>query len=86
MVPKSDSDLLNVPVYVTLSGEVSETISSMQSDLSTYVEECLVKFIIGDMNLESDYDEFIATLETMNIYEILAAYQDAYDSIRVNRE
>ena len=83
---EADSDFLNVPVYVTLSGEVSETISSMQSDLSTYVEECLVKFIIGDMNLESDYDDFIATLETMNIYEILAAYQDAYDSIRVNRE
>ena len=65
--------------YITFTTEESEIIAQYQSDLETYVTECLAKFITGDMNVETDYDAFADRLEAMGAGEIKAIYQTAYE-------
>lgn len=82
---EADGDYLNLPSYVTLSSEASEAVTPIWADIDTYVDECLVKFIIGDMNLTSDYDAFIETLNKMNIDAVIDAYQQTYERILAQR-
>ena len=49
------------------------------SDLNTYLEESLIKFLIGDLSLEDDWDGFIGTVEGMGLQSVVDIYQDAYD-------
>lgn len=76
---EADGDYINLPPYITLSTEQSEIVTPIQNDIDTYVDECLVKFIIGDMNLEDDYDSFVERIKTMNIDTVMEAYQEAYE-------
>ncbi len=64
---------------VTLTTEESETCTGMASDIETYVEECAVKFIIGDMDIETQWDEYLEKLDAMKIDDCIAIYQDALD-------
>lgn len=65
--------------FITFTTEESETIAQYQSDIETYVTECLAKFITGDMDVDKDYDAFVAQLEALNVGEIQKIYQTAYD-------
>lgn len=76
---EADGDYINLPPYITLSTEQSEIVTPIQNDIDTYVDECLVKFIIGDINLEDDYDSFVERIKTMNIDTVMEAYQEAYE-------
>lgn len=77
---ESDGNYINMPPYITLSTEAAEVVTPIETDINTYVDECLVKFIIGDMNFNEDYDAFVSTLKAMNIDAVLNAYQEAYDN------
>ncbi len=76
---EADGDYINMPPYISLSTEQSELAAAINSDINTYVDECLIKFIIGEMNFEDDYDTFIATIEMLDIDTLMEAYQQAYD-------
>jgi len=65
--------------FVSFSTEESETIANYQSDIETYITECLAKFITGDMDVDQDYEEFAATVESLGAREIQTVYQAAYD-------
>ncbi len=64
----------------TLSTEDSEEFSSILVDVETYASECIVKFIIGDMNL-AQWDSFVETLKDMGIERCIEIYQDALDTL-----
>ncbi len=70
--------------YVNFTTEESESIAQYNSDINTYVNECTVKFITGDMDVEKEYDGFADTLEEMGANEIKAVYQAAYDRFMGN--
>ncbi len=82
---EAEGDYINMPAWVTLSAEVSMEIRPLETDIDTYVDESLVKFIIGDLNLTTDYDAFQAKLEEMQIGKVLDAYQTAYEEISARR-
>lgn len=82
---EADGDYLNVPSWVTLPADVSSEILPLESDIDTYVDECLVKFIVGDLNLTTDYEAFQAKLLEMQMDTILDAYQTAYEDISARR-
>ena len=63
---------------VTLTASEGETASKLYSDIYTYAAEHISKFINGDEPMEN-YDEFVKTLEGMNIDELTDIYQAAYD-------
>ena len=82
---EADGDYLNMPSWVTLSADVSAEILPLESDIDTYVDECLVKFIVGDLNLTTDYEAFQAKLLEMHMDTVLEAYQAAYEDISARR-
>jgi putative aldouronate transport system substrate-binding protein len=64
---------------VSLTTEESEDYTSMEQDIETYVEECTVKFIIGDMDIETQWDEYTSKLDAMGIDDCIAIYQAALE-------
>ena len=65
--------------YITYTTEESEVTANLSSDISTYCEECRLKFIIGDMDLDEDWDDYVAAVESMGVDELVAVYQSAYE-------
>lgn len=64
---------------LVLNSEEQEIYSSIMSDVSTYVSESSLKFIVGDMDLETQWDEYVANVEKMNMKDALACKASAYD-------
>lgn len=65
--------------YVTYTTDESETKSELESTIQTYCEECRLKFIVGDMDIEKDWDSYVTAVENMGLDELLEIYQAAYD-------
>ncbi len=71
--------LYNIPRQgVTMTTEETEEYNSIYSDIDTYMDESISKFIVGDTSLE-EFDAFVAQLETMGIADCIAIEQAAYD-------
>ena len=72
----ADKSLLLRPLKYTV--EESDEVANLGSDISSYVEEMVGKFIIGTEPL-SNFDQFIETLKSMGIEEVIQIRQQAYD-------
>ena len=68
-----------MPAGVALSTEESSRASALQSDLYTYVAECIPKFILGEMDIDADWDSFVESCNSMGLPEVVEIYQTAYD-------
>lgn len=73
-----DAYILDTSV-LALTTEEADTISRVAGDILTYLDECNISFITGAMNIDSDYDAFVAELQSMGIDDMIGAYQDAYN-------
>ena len=75
-----EEPFIRAPYPEVYSTEEEAEISGMyQVDIQTYVDENAIAFIIGTKNLEADFDAYIATLESMQIGEMLKIRQAQYD-------
>ncbi|KAB8134181.1 extracellular solute-binding protein [Gracilibacillus oryzae] len=63
---------------VYLTDEEQEEVNTIEVDLQSYVEQMEAKFITGVEPLEN-WDEYVETIENMNIERYVQIYQDAYD-------
>ena len=63
---------------ITYTAEESNEIAEMQSNLNSYFKEAMCLFVIGDMDVEADWDEYIEELEALGMNEYLAIAQTAY--------
>ncbi|WP_163536231.1 extracellular solute-binding protein [Gracilibacillus sp. YIM 98692] len=63
---------------VYLTDEEQDTINTIEVDLESYVEQMEAKFITGVEPL-SNWDEYIQTIENMNIKKYIQIHQVAYD-------
>ncbi len=50
-----------------MTAEESSDYSDIMADIKTYVNESSLKFITGQLNLEGDWDSYVANIEKMNI-------------------
>ncbi|MFH1879669.1 MAG: extracellular solute-binding protein [Bacillota bacterium] len=66
------------PSGVTLNAEEKEVYSDFYPEIKSYVEEMTVMFIMGLEPLEN-IDSFLATLNSLGVQDVVAAYQSAYD-------
>ena len=64
---------------LSLTTEENEIYNLYITDISTYVEETIVRFIIGDMDLDTQWSEFTSTIESLHIQDCIDAYQSAFD-------
>ncbi len=67
-----------IPYRITMTSDESTEYSSLYTDIETYVEECNVKFIMGQMSLD-DYDSYRDTLKSMGIERCIELKQAAVD-------
>ena len=63
---------------ITYSSDESDEISSIESEIQTYVEENVVKFITGDKDM-SEYDGFIGDMKSLGVERYIEITQSAYD-------
>lgn len=54
-------------------------VSRNYTNIDTYCKESIAKFVTGQWNTTTDYDAFIAQLNSYGINAVLGAYQAAYD-------
>lgn len=76
-----DDPLLDSALYlpsISLTEEELDTRTSIMSDIDTYVDEMVLKFIVGSEPLSS-WDQFVSTVEGMGLAEAIEATQAAYD-------
>lgn len=48
-------------------------------EIKSYYEEMYSKFVTGVADIETEWDEYCSTIETMGIQEVVDIYQDAFD-------
>ncbi|MGI6183452.1 MAG: extracellular solute-binding protein [Candidatus Fimadaptatus sp.] len=66
------------PLYY--SEEDASEMAMLQTNINTYVEECIAKFIVGQMDIESDWETFQNELKNMKIDRYLEIIQNTYDA------
>jgi putative aldouronate transport system substrate-binding protein len=67
-----------IPDKAALSQAENEELGLYTTDLETYMDEWVVKFIIGDTSLDQ-FDEYIAGMKALNVDRCIELYQQAYD-------
>ena len=48
-------------------------------DIASYTSESILKMLTGDMDIESQYDEFVSTIESMGLQDCLDCYAAALE-------
>lgn len=63
---------------VSLTADETSEYASIMSEISTYVDEMKLKYMLGSESLDT-FDNFVATLHSMGIDRALEIKQAAYD-------
>lgn len=75
---EDDQDYL-YPYNASLTVTESEEYASIESDIYTYVGEMTLKFITGAADPETEWDDYVATIEGMGVARIIEMKQDALE-------
>jgi putative aldouronate transport system substrate-binding protein len=67
------------PYVASLTIEESEDLSALASDYETYALEARDRFIVGDMDIETEYEAYEQALHEMGLTRALEIKQAAYD-------
>jgi putative aldouronate transport system substrate-binding protein len=66
------------PLYYEAE-EISD-VATLTTNINTYVGESLAKFIVGDLNVETDWARFQNELKNLGIDRYLQIIQKTYDN------
>lgn len=64
---------------ITPSQEESSEFASIMNDINTYVLEMYSKFVLGQADIDAEYDNFIKTLNDFGLERALEIEQSAYE-------
>lgn len=71
--------LYNIPRQgVNMTTKEQEEYNGIYSDIDTYMDETISKFVVGDLSLD-EFDSFVQKLRDMGIEDCIAIEQAAYD-------
>ena len=59
-----------------------EEMAQMKTNITDYLKQSAVQFIIGELDIESDWDAYIAQLKRLNIDKYVQLQQDARDKMK----
>ena len=74
---KVDSEMLLPPL--AFSEDVSVEIVDFESTLTNYVNEMIARFIIGDADINTEWDDYLAELDNIGLPRYIELIQEAYD-------
>lgn len=69
-------------IYVkdlTLTEDEREVYNDTWPDISTYLDQMNAAFVIGEANVDTEFEAFVANLEKMGLQDIIDVYQAALD-------
>ncbi|MFC4597100.1 ABC transporter substrate-binding protein [Cohnella hongkongensis] len=58
----------------------SQEIADLSKTIYDYTNEMMARFIIGDADLDEEWDKYVQTLDSMNLSRYLEIYQEAYEA------
>ncbi len=61
------------------NAEEDTVVNAYKADINTYMTEMQQKWILGTLDVDATWDEYIKTLDTMELDKVLEAYNSAYD-------
>jgi putative aldouronate transport system substrate-binding protein len=62
--------------------EESEIISEIQRNIDSYLDDTVTRFIIGDLDIDSNWDSYINELKSIDVEELIETVQTAYDRMK----
>lgn len=68
-----------IPSVSAYTDEEREIIDTYRTDINSYRNEMRVKFISGELDIEENWDDYCATLESLGLDQLEIAYQSIYD-------
>lgn len=71
-------DIILPPIYLT--EEQSSEIGLVESGIVTLAKESTVRFIIGELDIDRDWDRYVRSLEDAGLDRWIELYQEAYDT------
>lgn len=69
----------NIVLRGTPTSEESAEIAPMLNEVTTFVNEQYVKWLMGVGDVDAEFDSYIATLNSMGLPRIIEVYQSAHD-------
>ena len=66
------------PAGVSFTVEEQDDKANYEAVIDTYIKECALKFMTGEMDIDTEYDAFLQQLEKIKVYDLIKIYQDAY--------
>ncbi|GKX31459.1 sugar ABC transporter substrate-binding protein [Vallitalea longa] len=63
-------------VYTEKEGE---RVATLKTDITTYIDTAIAQFVTGEVDIDEDWDNYIATLKQMGLDELNKIEQTAYD-------
>lgn len=68
-----------LPGNMKLTANESDSIGSSYTDLQTYIESTVLKWMVGEAELtDAAWDEFVATCQSLDLDKIIEVYTGAY--------
>ena len=77
---RSGAHSIGTVSYTHLEEEVAER-TSLYTDISLYLETMHAQFITGVADIENDWENFLQTLDAMQLPRLLEIEQAAYDRL-----
>ena len=65
--------------FLSLTVEEGEEYSAIVNDVQTYADEARMKFITGEWDVDADWDEYVRTIEGMDIERAIEIKQSAVE-------
>lgn len=72
--------------YLPLSEEDSETVATIETDVSSYIAESRARFISGEDDIDAVWDTYVQNVKNAGIDTVVSIYQQYYDAFVASME
>ena len=66
------------PFGCTFTSEESEILAEYRTDVETYRDEMCIKFITGEADIETEFDSYIDTINSLGLTQMQEVYSASY--------
>ncbi|MDR1301503.1 MAG: extracellular solute-binding protein [Treponema sp.] len=73
----------NPIVGLIYNEQEQEIMNDLYTTITTYVQESFARFATGDLNIDRDWDSYVAEFDKMSLQDVIKATQSAWD--RMNK-
>lgn len=75
----TNSNDSNAMIYTDIAAAYSEEYSAIINDICTYAETMILSFITGTADIDKEWDNYVASLKSMNLDRAVELMQLSYD-------